>query len=365
MTQSTENPPLGKLGRPLPRPEVLRMHAYIPGEQPKNPKLVKLNTNENSYPPSPRVLEALHALGDHAVGRYPDPMCTRLRESIAGSLGVEADQIIMGNGSDEVLKMAIEAYVDPEDSVGYLWPTYSLYPVFLDKIGAHEVRFPWSPDRDSQEYALAQAPEDLKLVFITNPNPPFGLEVTLEAIRRFAETRLSTLVVVDEAYIAYGGESAIALVREDYPNVIVTRSFSKSHSLAGMRAGFAVGPKSVIEMFYRVKDSYNLNAATQAATLASWEDASYTETIVAKICATRERVAVELTALGFNVPPSRGNFLFARHPEVPEIFAKLRENNVLVRYFDTPELRDGLRISIGTDQEMDVFLQVLKQIVLK
>ncbi len=343
---------------PKPRPEVAAMHAYVPGEQPKDARLIKLNTNENNYLPSPRVLEAIASVGERSVARYPDPVCGALRESIAGTLGVDAAQVVMGNGSDEVLKMAAEAYVAPGGRVGYLWPTYSLYPVFVQKAAAVEVRLPWSIDGRSQEEALDAAPTDLALAYLTTPNPPFGLPPDLEAIRRFAEKRPETLVVSDEAYIAYGGESALALVKEGLPNVMITRTFSKSHSLAGMRVGFGVGSPEIAGVLNKVKDSYNLNVTAQAAAQAAWEDAEYTERTVGRIVASREQAAERLRGLGFTIPASAGNFLFAMRPDAPDLFRKFRENSVLVRWFDTPELRGGLRISIGTEEEMRVFLQV-------
>lgn len=342
---------------PTPRPEVAAMHAYVPGEQPKDARLVKLNTNENNYPPSPKVLEALAALGERRIARYPDPVCGALRESIARTLAVGPSQVVVGNGSDEVLKMAAEAYVSPGERVGCLWPTYSLYPVFVQKAAATEVRFPWSLDGPTQEEALEAAPADLALAYLTTPNPPFGLPLDLDAVRRFALRRPQTLVVSDEAYIAYGGKSALELVREGLPNVLVTRSFSKSHSLAGMRVGFAVGSAEIVAVLNKVKDSYNLNATAQAAAQAAWEDQAHTDAVVARIVAARERTAERLRGLGFQVPPSAGNFLFALREDAPALFPKFRDHNILVRWFDTPGLRNGLRVSIGTDDEMETFLR--------
>lgn len=354
-------PPQAASGTPRLRPAVERLHPYVPGEQPRDPAIVKLNTNENPYPPSPRVLEALHALGADKVRKYPDPQCTALREAIARDLAVDPEQVLMANGSDEVLKMFAEAWVDPGETVAYLWPTYSLYPVFVHKTGAREARLPWRTGDCTQEQALWAIPPGVRLLYLTSPNPPVGLPVGIDAIRQAALANPEAVVVVDEAYIAYGGESAIELVREGLPNVAITRTFSKSHSLAGMRVGFAVGPAGLIDGLERVRDSYNLDAASQAAALEAWNDATYTREVVSRVCATRERVRGELLARGFTVEPSAGNFLFARHPKAPEIFRFLRENKVLIRYFDTPELRDGLRITIGTDAEMDRLLAVLAQ----
>jgi len=345
---------------PKPRKSVAAMHPYVPGEQPKDAKLIKLNTNENPYPPSPKVREALAALTDDRLRKYPDPVCLALRESIASSLGVGANQVIASNGSDEILKMIVEAWVEPGEKVAYLWPTYSLYPVFVEKAEAVEMRLPWKTGERTQEESLASAPREAKVIFVTNPNPPIGLGVSLDAIRALALDRPSTVVVVDEAYIAYGGESAVALIREGIPNVVVTRSFSKSHSLAGMRVGFGVGSADAIDILNRVKDSYNVGVAAQVAARAAWEDAEYTDGCVGRIRATRERVAERLRSGGFEIEASEGNFLFARRSDAREVFHRLREEHVLVRYFDTPELADGIRITIGTDAEMDEMLRVME-----
>lgn len=346
---------------PLARPAVAALHAYVPGEQPKDPQLIKLNTNENNYAPAPGVLAAIAGLAEGALRRYPDPNAERLRAAIAADLGVGADQVIAGNGSDELLKMVAEVYADPADKVAYLWPTYSLYPLFVAKAMATEVRLAWSVNGPSPEAALASLPVEARVLYLANPNPPFGTLLDLDAIRRVARRHPDTVVVVDEAYVAYAGDdaSAVALVREGFPNVLVTRTFSKSHSLAGMRVGFAIGAAAMVADLFKVKDSYNLDAVSQALALASWQDHDYTCAIVERICATRQRLAAELTRRGFAVVPSHGNFLFARRADATEVFRRLRERHILVRYFDTPELRDGIRISIGTDAEIDALLAAL------
>lgn len=353
--------PSSSSASPIARPAVAALHAYVPGEQPKDPQLIKLNTNENNYAPAPGVLQAIAALGEGALRRYPDPNAERLRAAIAADLGVGIDQVIAGNGSDEILKMAAEVYADPGDKVAYLWPTYSLYPVFVAKAMATEVRLPWAINGPTPEAALATMPDDTRLLFLANPNPPFGGLMDLDAIRRVARRHPATLIVVDEAYVAYAGDgaSAIELVREGFPNVVVSRTFSKSHSLAGLRIGFAVGPSRAVADLYKVKDSYNLNAITQALALAAWQDHDYTRGVIARVCATRDRLAGELARRGFAVVPSHGNFLFARRADATEVFKRLRDHHILVRYFDTPELRDGIRISIGTDAEIDALLAVV------
>lgn len=345
--------------RPEAKPSVARMTPYVPGEQPPGTRLIKLNTNENPYPPAPEVLEALHGLDPEAVRKYPNPTCESLRASLARDLAIDPNQIIVTNGSDEVLKMFIEAYVEKNQRVAYLWPTYSLYPVFVEEAAGTEVRLDWSPGGRSQEEALRALPSNARVVFIANPNPPHGLGVDLNGIRELALAKPGTLVVVDEAYIAYGSQSAIALVQEGLENVAVTRTFSKSHSLAGLRVGFGAGPQHIIETLYRIKDSYNVNAASQAAARAGWDARAYTDDMISRIRETRQQTFQRLRERGFSVSPSEGNFLFARRPDAREVFGYLRDQGVLVRYFDTPELREGIRITIGTPEQMERFFAAL------
>ncbi|MCB2153888.1 histidinol-phosphate transaminase [bacterium] len=345
---------------PIPRASVAAMTGYTPGEQPKTADLIKLNTNENPYPPSPAVMEALANLDPNAARKYPPPMADALREAIARDLTIRPEQILITNGSDEILRLAVEAYVEPGERVGYLWPTYSLYPVFVAKAGAEEVRLGWNVGGRTQEEALLNAPKDLKVLFITNPNPPVGLEVSVEIIRRVAEQLPQTLIVVDEAYIAYGGESSVPLLHEELANILVTRSFSKSHSLAGLRVGLGAGSPGVMDVLFRIKDSYNVSAAGLAAGLAAWNDVEYTEQIIGRIRSTRAKLTSELHDLGFSVPASSGNFVFARGGDAPALFKELRNNRILVRYFDTPELRDGMRITVGTLAEVTALIELLR-----
>ncbi len=351
MTTMTAGPKL--------RASVAGLEPYVPGEQPKDPGLVKLNTNENPYPPSPHVHTALASLGERPVARYPDPMATALRTSIAETLGVGVDQVLATNGSDEILKMAAEAYAERDSRITYLWPTYSLYPIFVARAEAIEHRLAWSPDVEPEHEALDRAPRDATVLYLANPNPPFGGVQSLDVIRRLAARMPRTLIVVDEAYIAYGGESAVTLVNEGVPNILVTRSFSKSHSLAGMRVGFGVASPQVIQGLLRVKDSYNLGAAAQLAARAAWEDEAHTAECVARIVATRDRLATELKKRAFRVFDSAGNFLFAERGDCLEVFAHLRTQKILVRHFDTPELRGGIRITIGTDSEINALIASL------
>lgn len=360
LRSSTEVP---KITRPLPRGEVMRMTPYVPGEQPTDPNIIKLNTNENPYPPSPDVLKALRNLKERDIRCYSNPMASPLREEIASDLSIKPEQIIIGNGSDELLKLIALGFVTEDETVGFLWPTYSLYPVFVEQIGCFQYLGEWYKNGRTQEEELSKVPRDLQLFYLTNPNPPIGTTIDLEVIRQFAENRPKTVVVVDEAYIAYGGISALPLVHEKHPNIVVSRTFSKSHSLAGMRVGYMVGHEQVIDALYRIKDSYNVNAASQAAALASWCDREYFEETVSAVCATRDRVGDALKSMGFDIPPSKGNFLFARHANAEKIFKALRDKKIFVRYFSTPELKDGMRVTIGTDEEMDTFILEVGKLV--
>lgn len=360
---------------PRPRPEVASLHAYVPGEQPRSADVIKLNTNENPFPPSPAVSQALATMPPDALRKYPDPISSGLQGAVAESLGVGPENVLVTNGSDEILRLAAEAFVGPGDAVACLWPTYSLYTVFIAKQGGREVRLPWRGDRAVSGLAEAQAaqldriPADTRLVYLTTPNPPFGIPIPLEAIRRVAEQHPEALVVSDEAYIAYGGESALPLVRDGYANVLVTRSFSKSHSLAGQRVGFGVADTALLDLLWRIKDSYNVSAAGQAAALASWRDEPWTRRAVGTIIHERDRLSNGLRELGWAVPESSGNFVFASATgfaagRSPETIARaavehLRRASIYVRYFDTPELSDGMRITVGTAEEVGALLAAL------
>ncbi|MEQ8819002.1 MAG: histidinol-phosphate transaminase [Sumerlaeia bacterium] len=341
-----------------PRKAVAELTPYTPGEQPKR-RMIKLNTNENPYPPSPRVTEALAKLSPESIRKYPDPVGEALLQALSVDHRVPPRQTILTNGSDEILRLAAEAYVEPGEKVGYLWPTYSLYPLFVEKAGGVEVRIPWM-DRTPEE-ALLDAPKDLKVLYIANPNPPIGKVVGLDTLRQVAQARPETLVVVDEAYIFFGGDTAMEIVAEGTtPNLMVTRTYSKSHSLAGLRVGFGSCSPEVADVLYRIKDSYNVSAAGQAAALAVREDQAYTRNTVHCIRATRKRLTHDLRVMGFEVEDSQGNFVFAKCRDAKGLFQYLREKDILVRYFETPELHDGLRITIGTDKEIDALIEALR-----
>lgn len=340
----------------LVRPIVRSLKAYQPGEQPQGKRVIKLNTNENPYPPSPRVLEAIRAEASDDLRLYPDPVANRVRDRAAQTYGLDRDQILVGNGSDELLSMIMSACVGPGDRVVYPYPTYSLYDTLVTIQDGRPVHVPYPAD-----FALPSgiAEQDGRVTFICHPNSPSGTAIPMARLRELA-AEVSGLLVVDEAYVDFAEESALDLLR-DHANVLVLRTFSKSFSLAGLRVGLAFGRVQLVEQIAKVKDSYNLNRISIAAAAAALEDYAWMRANVARVCATRVRLTDELRRRGFEVLPSQANFVLARRPgEVLEdLYLAIRERGVLVRYFAIPELRDALRISIGTEEETDALLKAI------
>ncbi len=340
------------------RPSVQKLTAYTPGEQPQGAGLVKLNTNENPYPPSPAVMRALRDFSAETLRLYPDPVCSALRERIGELTGVAPEQVFVGNGSDEVLRLAIRAFTTPGGAVAAFDPTYSLYPVLAaaEEVACRSVRLP-------DDFSWTEPPADLdaSLFLLANPNAPTGVFYPVDVIRALCE-RFAGVVLVDEAYVDFsGGRDCLALARE-LPNVLVSRTVSKSFSLAGLRIGYAVGPVELIGALYKLKDSYNVDRLAQAVALAALGDLPWMQDNTRRIVATRERVAAELDKRGFRVVPSAANFLFVEPPagtEASDLFAALRSKGILVRYFPGERTGTCLRITIGTDAEMDAFLAVL------
>jgi histidinol-phosphate aminotransferase len=353
------------------------MHAYVPGEQPKIKGLIKLNTNENPYPPSPKVLSAVRVATDARLRLYPNPTSQPLREAIARFHRCRAEQVFVGNGSDECLALAVRAFVEPRargaehvDSrtvVQYFTPGYSLYPVIAD---AHDaVRNPVPlradfgvPATGELERTRAWRP-NAALTFVTTPNAPSG--------RGYTKTELNALcrahrgvVVLDEAYVDFAREHAMSLALK-YPHVLVARTFSKAYALCFQRVGYFVGHPVLIAALDTIRDSYNVNGLGQVAALAALRDASYYRTIFKKVISTRERLTRELTALGFDVLPSQTNFILAKPPKfsAKSWLQRLRDRRILVRWFNSPELRDRLRITIGTDKEAKALVTAVKQIL--
>ncbi len=339
------------------RPAIRELEGYTPGEQPQDQRYIKLNTNENPYPPSPRVVEAVRACAGDGLRLYPDPMANALRDKAAEVYGFEREQILVGNGSDDLLAMIVRTCVDPGDRVVYPFPTYSLYDTLVAIGGGTAVRIPFGAAYELPE-GVAEARG--RVTFLCNPNAPSGTAIPLASIHALSR-RVEGLLVVDEAYVDFADETALALVHE-CDNVVVLRTFSKSFSLAGLRIGLAFGRAELIAEMVKVKDSYNLTRVGIAAAVAALEDYAWMRANVARVRATRSRLIEALRSLGFDVPPSQANFVLARRPgqSLREVYERLKANGILVRYFQTPELYDTMRISVGTDAEVDALLAALR-----
>lgn len=336
---------------------VKKIKPYVPGEQPRDRSYIKLNTNENPYPPSPRVIEAIQRAADGSLRLYPDPLCTGLCSTVAHYYGLEPEQVFCGNGSDELLAFAFPAFFSGGRPILFNDITYSFYPVYC---ALFQVEYEPVPLDLSFTVPVEKFFQPNGGIIIANPNAPTGAALQRDAIRTLAERNLGSVVVVDEAYVDFGAESAVPLLRE-LPNLLIVQTLSKSRSLAGLRVGFALGHRDLIEGLRRVKDSvnsYTLDRLALAGAVAAFEDDGYCQDSIRRIIATRERVAAALSAEGFSVIPSKANFLFITHPRAraADLYRQLREQGVLVRYFNLPRIDNYLRVSIGTDQEMDVFL---------
>ena len=341
------------------RQSVDAMSGYVPGEQPSDPAIIKLNTNENPYPPAPGVAKALGGIDAASLRRYPDPVCRELCEVIAEQEGCRPEQVIVGNGSDEVLALCTRAFVEDDGSIGWFEPSYSLYPVLTDirAVASRPVAL-----TDDFRWAMPDGYET-DLFFITNPNAPTSLEHPKGLIEAFAAD-FDGVVVVDEAYGAFGAESCVDLV-ERFDNVLVARTLSKSHGLAGIRFGYLIGAPDLIGALYKIKDSYNVNGLTQAAAVAALRDTVYTDEVTRRIVATRDRVTAALGEMGCEVADSRTNFLWVRPTtlEAEAYFTGLRERNILIRYFKGERTGDFVRITVGLDDEMDRLLEASRELL--
>jgi histidinol-phosphate aminotransferase len=346
-------------------PLVHTLHPYVAGEQPKIADLVKLNTNECPYPPSDKALEAIRAEAGAGMRLYPDPTALRLREAIAARSGLSVDEVFVGNGSDEVLAHAFLGLLKHGDAP-LLFPdvTYSFYPVYCGLYGIASRLVPL-------DAAMRVQVDDYRQpcggIILPNPNAPTGCALPLSEIERLVREHPDQVVVIDEAYVDFGAESAVSLI-PSCPNLLVVQTFSKSRALAGLRVGFAMGQRPLIDALERVKDSFNsypLDRLAQAGAVAAYEDDGWFEAMRGRIMASRGRLKAALEGLGFEVLPSMANFVFARHPahRGADLAAGLRRQAILVRHFAKPRIEDFLRITIGTDAECDRLLAAVKTLL--
>ena len=340
---------------------VKNIKPYIPGEQPKDRKYIKLNTNENPYPPSAKAIDAIRFAASDMLRLYPDPSGDTLRDAIAGYFHLKRGNVFIGNGSDELLAFSFPAFFEPDSPpVLFAEVTYSFYPVY-----AEFYKIPYRLIRVDDEFNVSVEDyfQENGGIIIANPNAPTGKGLSLADIKKILDKNKDRVVIIDEAYIDFGGQSAAGLIG-DYSNLLVVRTLSKSHSLAGLRVGYALASEELIEGIIRVKDSinsYTVDRLAQAGALAAIQDDAYFQETRSKIIRTRERVSAKLKDFGFRVIPSEANFVFISSPQYPGrfLFQRLREEGILVRYFDKPKIDNFLRVTIGTDEEMDRFLEVI------
>ena len=343
---------------------VQALTPYVPGEQPKSRSVVKLNTNENPYPPSPRVAQVLSAYDTDRLRRYPDPVFMELRTLIARIWNTVPERVFVGNGSDEVLTVAARAFVDDDEAIGSCDPSYSLYKTLAAIRNVPFVPSPLGPGFAWREPVTHGADRDVALFLLTNPNAPTSIRYSGDTVAAFARG-FAGVVIVDEAYADFADANCMHLATAaDNTNVIVMRTLSKSFSLAGLRLGYCVGPEDLIEAMYKVKDSYNVDAVAQDVACAALADPDWMRANVAKVVKTRGETSAELRRRGWDVPDSQSNFLFAKpaHRPAAEIFESLRARNIFVRYFPGPETGDRLRITIGTDADMFSLLTALEEL---
>jgi histidinol-phosphate aminotransferase len=343
-------------------PGIDQLSPYVPGEQPKLAQLVKLNTNENPYGPSPKVIEAIREEAGDDLRRYPQADSSSLREVVAEYYNLQPEQVFVGNGSDEILAHAFFALFQQPKPLLFPDISYSFYPVYC---GIYNIEYRTIPLREDFSIDLEAYPQENGGIIFPNPNAPTGRLLELAAIEQLLTNNQDSAVVVDEAYIDFGGESAVSLI-DRFPNLLVVQTLSKSRSLAGLRIGLAMGDAGLIEGLIRVKDSFNsypMDRIGAKAAIASFKDEAYFQQIRQQIIDSRVALSESLTSLGFLVLPSAANFVFASHPQqsAEAISAKLREHGVIVRHFKQPRIKEFLRITVGTPEENQRLLDVLQQ----
>jgi len=350
--------------------KIKEIEPYTPGEQPKDKKYIKLNTNENPYPPSSKVIEKIKSMNLEDLKLYPDPDVTELGKVIAEYFSnkindkITRKQVFIGNGSDEVLAFIFMTFFNAGDKVYYPDITYSFYPVYADLFNVKEVKIPLN---DSFEIEIQKYFGLDGHIIIANPNAPTSIALKLDEIEEIVKNNPNQLVIVDEAYVDFGAESAVKLINK-YDNVLVVQTFSKSRSMAGIRLGYALGCKSIIEGLNRLKfsfNSYTIDRISIVAGIESFKDNEYFEKTNAKIIQTREKTSEKLKKLGFKVLNSSANFIFISYKDVyaGDLYKQLKENGVLVRYFSKDRIDNYLRVTIGTDEEMGIFIEKLEEII--
>lgn len=341
------------------------IEPYVPGEQSKDKDIVKINANENPYPPSPKAIEVLKSFDTNKLRFYPSANSTKLKEAIAKYYKVDVSNVFVGNGSDDVLAVAFQSFFNSEKPIVYPDLTYSFYPVWCSLFGIKYKNYPVGDD-------FRINPEDYKEknggVVIPNPNAPTSLGESLDFVEKILNYNQDSVVIIDEAYVDFGGTSSIPLI-DKYENLLVTGTFSKSRSLAGLRIGFAIGSKALIDVMEAVKNSYNsytVDSLSIEMGAASIEDDEYFKSTCKKVIKTRERVTLELEKLGFDVLDSQTNFIFATHNKhnMKSLFEYLKTQKVFIRYFSLPRIENYVRITIGTNEEMDIFLEKTKEFIL-
>jgi histidinol-phosphate aminotransferase len=348
-----------RMAPPFVRANVRDMQGYSPGEQPgAGERVVKLNTNENPFAPSDKVIQAIAQLEPEMLRRYPDPLATRFRQAAAKVLGLSPDMILCGNGSDDILTIATRTFVPPGGVLASPEPTYSLYPVLARLEQAKFTSVPWEKDWGLPIEALVETKANA--VYLANPNAPSGTFVSPLKVEELA-THFPGLVLIDEAYVDFAEDNCLTLVRE-YRNVLVCRTLSKAYSLAGLRFGFAVARPDVIEQMLKVKDSYNCDAISICAATAAIEDQEYARRSWEHVKSERQRLSSELTQMGWSVAKSQANFILAASPNGrgKEVYLGLKQQGILVRYFDKPGLTDKVRITVGQSQENNALLAGIK-----
>ena len=341
------------------------IEPYVPGEQSKDKDIVKINANENPYPPSPKAAKVLKNFDTNKLRFYPSANSTKLKEAIAKYYKVDVSNVFVGNGSDDVLAVAFQSFFNSEKPIVYPDLTYSFYPVWCSLFGIKYKNYPVGDD-------FRINPEDYKEknggVVIPNPNAPTSLGEGLDFVEKILDYNQDSVVIIDEAYVDFGGTSSIPLI-DKYENLLVTGTFSKSRSLAGLRIGFAIGSKALIDVMEAVKNSYNsytVDSLSIEMGAASIEDDEYFKSTCKKVIKTRERVTLELEKLGFDVLDSQTNFIFVTHNKhnMKSLFEYLKTQKVFIRYFSLPRIENYVRITIGTNEEMDIFLEKTKEFIL-